>query len=190
MPSHGSGETAVKCEQVTVQLLRQGHVTGVEGRKVGSELEDTRQVRLVSVALQWQVEIVANGIRGAPCGESALEKGAAQGGGNFDVAQSWRMEIVFAGFDQGPDLSRAVRLQEVFDQCRGVGNDDRQEASLASRSFLIRSAAGSPRLTRPRLAIRSKTSLGIGRATSRSRIPSMYSVKDSPLARARRVNSR
>jgi hypothetical protein len=144
----------------------------------------------MAVPEQWQIEIVLDGIRSTIGAQLSREDASAKSCCHLDVAERRRMEVGVGGPQNFLDLARALRPQEIVDQCRSVDDDDPQEASLAVRSRLMSSAADSPRSTRGRRAIRSKTSWGAGRATSRSRIRSTYSVRVSPLARARLVNSR
>jgi hypothetical protein len=121
-------------------------------------MEYPTKQRLMPVTNERQIQIVLEGIRGAGGGEPSREQASPKGRRNLDVTQRRGMEVGFVRLQDAFDFARAVCLQEVFDKCRGVDDDDPQEAFLAARSRLISSAAVSPRSTLERRAIRSKTS--------------------------------
>ena len=190
LAADGFGQAFISREQLAFKLLGERNVCSIVGREVRPELKYPTEQPLMSVANERQIQIVLEGIRrtrgGQPSGEQAPPKGRR----DFDIAERRGMEVRFVRLEDGFDFARPICLQEVLDKCRGVDDDDPQEAFRAARSRLISSAAGAPRSTRERRAIRLKTSWGCGRPTSRSRIRSTYWVKVSPAARARLVSSR
>lgn len=144
----------------------------------------------MSVTSQRHIQIVLDCLRGTPDGEPPRQQAPPEGRHDLDITQGWGMEVGLGRLQDSRDLGRAAGSEEVFDYGRGVDDDNLQGASLVERSSLISSAAGLPRSTRVRRPIRSKSSWGRGRATSRSRSRSTYSVRVSPLARARLTSSR
>ena len=110
------------------------------------------------VTNDWQIQIVLEGIRRTNGGEPLREQAPPKGRRDLDVTEGRGVEVDFARLQNAFNLARVVRFKKVFDKRRGIDDDDPQEASLSARSLLISSAAGSPRSTWVRRAIRSKTS--------------------------------
>lgn len=112
----------------------------------------------MSVTNERQIQIVLEGMRSARGAEPSSEQASPKGRRDLDVTKRRGMKVGFVRLQDAFDFARAVGSQEVFNKCRGVDDDDPQEAFLTARSRLINSAAASPRSTLERRAIRSKTS--------------------------------
>jgi len=158
LTTNGFRQAVISREQLTFEPLGQRNVGRIVGSEVRPELQYATKQGLMSVTNEREIQIVLEGIRGACGGEPSGDQAAPKGRRDLDVAERRGMEVGFVCPQDAFDFARAVCSQQVFDKCRGVDDDDPQEAFLAARSRLISSAAVSPRSTLERRAIRSKTS--------------------------------
>lgn len=123
----------------------------------------------MAVSADRQVEVVLYRLGRSFAGDRSAQHGAPQPGDDFHVAECGDVEIDVVGTQNVLDRWSGIRTEEVFEQGRGVGDDEPQEASLEARSSWMSSDAGRPRLTCVLAWILSKTSSAGGLPTSRSR---------------------
>lgn len=123
----------------------------------------------MAVPCQGEVEVVDEDIFGAPIRERSAQQGSAKPGNYLHVAQSGHVQIEVVRTEGLSDRPGGIRTKEVFEERRGVSDDDPQEASRDARSSWISSAAGRPSFTCGLASILSNTSEAGGLATSRSR---------------------
>lgn len=139
---------------------------------------------------QWEFGVVAQSSFSPILRHDLAEHCPAQAGRDLDIAKRGNVQITVGRAEDVSDGAGCVGVEEVLENRRRIRDDDPQEASRASRSSRIKSAAGTPRLMEGLASIRSKMSSAAGLATSRSRISSMKSVSACPRDFARFVSSR
>lgn len=160
----------IRREKLAFQLLGQRDVCGIVGREIRAELEHPSKQRLMSVTNEWEIQIILQGLRRAHGGESPRQQTPSQSRCHLDVTKLRGVKVDVGRLQDAFNFDSAIRAQEVFDEYRGIDDDDPQEAFLVARSLLISAAADSARSTGVRRAIRAKSSWGRGRVTSRSKI--------------------
>ena len=100
-----------------MQLLGERDVCSIVGREVRPELEHPTKQRLMAVPNERQIQIVLDGIRGAPGGQLPREDTSPKRGSDLDVTERRRMEVGVGRLQDAVDFARAICLQEVFDKC-------------------------------------------------------------------------
>lgn len=80
-----SGEPFVSRQKLSAEMLGQGQVGGVVYREVVPEAQDPAQEPLVSVALEWKVQIVLNGFGRALDRDGPAQHAATKARGHLDV---------------------------------------------------------------------------------------------------------
>lgn len=123
----------------------------------------------MAVPCQGEIEVVDECLLGASIRERSTQHCSAKPGNHLHVAERRHVQVGGVRTERLSDRSGGIRAKEVFEERRGVGDDDPQEASRDARSSWISSAAGRPSFTCALDSILSKTSEAGGLATSRSR---------------------
>ena len=137
------------------------------------------------IAPDGHVGEVGYGLAAAPAVDLSRLCVAAKNLGGFDIDEMRRSEGVARIEEPCRDSSGFVRVQEQFDEGRGIDDDHR-----LSRSCRIISAGGMEGLTLPRSAMRLRNSSTVGRAATSRISASRKSESDMPASAARALSVR
>ena len=186
-PRHagGAGKPAVARDQRRIQRLGKGDIDGVVGREVVPQIPDSGQQDVVRIALDGHAGEVGHGLATALAIELSRAGVAAKNLGGLDIDEMRRGEGVARIEEPCRDSSGFVRVQEQFDEGRGIDDDHR-----LSRSCRIISAGGMEGLTLPRSAMRLRNSSTVGRAATSRISASKKSESDMPASAARALSVR
>lgn len=157
----GASETAVARDQRRIQRFGEGDIDGVAGCKIVPQIPNPGQQEYVRIAPDRQVGEIGQRFMSAPAANLSGPGVTAENVGGFGI-DKMRSGKGVVGFEQpfrnGPGI---LRRQEQFEDYRGIDDNQRE-----SRSCRIASAGGMVRVTRSRLAIRSRSSSTVGRAAT------------------------
>jgi hypothetical protein len=165
---HRSCEAIVSGEQRAIKSLSQSDIRGVICGEVPIQLQHSREECLVPMASQRKIEIINGCISHSVERGQTSEQNSAQPRGKFHIAESGNVNIVGKIGHEHTNRLRPFGTEHVFEESRGVGDNNRQETSRLRRSSLSSSATGRLKFTEERDPIRSNTSSAGGLASSRS----------------------
>lgn len=165
----GASEMSIGGQELAPEALRECHVGGVVRGDVPPQVEHPREGPLMSVPSQREIAVVGECLLGTLLRERPARQSSTKTGDHLHVAERRHVQVEIVLAQDLADRPGSIGPEQVFEERRGVGDDDPQEAPRDARSSWINSAAGRPSLTRGLASILSKTSAAGGLATSRSR---------------------
>ena len=106
-----------------IERLRQSHVHGVIRRHVLAQLPRSSQQIEVGVTVEIEVDQILDRVGSTGRRHLARSNESPKGLRHFDIDQMWRMKVVRVSKQTRLDPPAQRRLQEEFQQRRGIDHD-------------------------------------------------------------------
>ncbi len=98
-----SRQPAVRGHERGIVRLRERDIHRVKGAEVVAQIQNAAEERLVTLALEREVEVGAQSLAGALERDALLEHETPERGHDLHVAKGWSVQILRLSFDDGPD---------------------------------------------------------------------------------------